>query len=937
VAGFDEVNRQCLPLLFERYRRLASRTAITTLASTHRSARAFGSIYALIQKGLIGSTILICTPTLAPHCAFASEKRAVREFQIAGGQLVDVLEQFGEQSGLQIVYEPSLIRDQESPGASGRLSSIEALARLLASSDLQWRYADPITVVLSAKAHGDRPPSVLKREQMPVPTTDSGEFAELETILTEAKVADLNAILPIESVDSVFGFGKPIFEIPRSISILSEESMDAYSIRTALDVAKTAPGTYTAPIFGINGNVNLRGVTSDTYFRGVKRLENTQLFPTPITAMSRVEVVRGPSSPLYGPGKAGGYTNFVPKSARASTGKYLPRRVGQLEISTGSYDLHALAGELGGPIDFGEENAGYYVYASAEQSDTYYDNVPFEQYIVQSSFDVQLTSHVRTEFGYMFQHWSGTELAGWNRLSQQLIDTGLYSSGELAVDMDIDRDGLISTAEVDSFGPLLRTIPFGTSADQAASLLGANWRIDDGPLVRLDRRATGQSAEDAAQARINLGYLDTIIDFDHGGTLTNKLYYERLDRFKWTRSSAYGQDTHSKVMEAKILYHQPVEMFDARLKANIGLSAMHRYYDTFNLTGTKYHDLVNRPDISQPFSSRNRFAVPNLEPHLAPWNTGLESTYTTDGVGVLVDVDYGRNNLVVGGRYDWLSIDSSVPDFVLTLPGSRAKDSDEGVSWSVSISRELMPGLRSYATYARQETVIYGIDGGIGLTVVPDAMNTVELREIGIKTSALEDTLFASVSAYRQTRLAFSAETTQVPATFSSGWEFEARWVLGSRASLSASATWQRSRYVPERSSTLMVSPSTFGLEGNYYGGRLQTTIPAGEQYSHRSGYPEVVMNVNATFLITQSLALDLHVSHQGEAYAGRLRNVVLPSATIAGVGLSFETRAANFRFIVNNAINELYFVPNSPDVTGELTAVPAPERSFRSTVTFKF
>ena len=50
-----------------------------------------------------------------------------------------------------------------------------------------------------------------------------------------------------------------------------------------------------------------------------------------------------------------------------------------------------------------------------------------------------------------------------------------------------------------------------------------------------------------------------------------------------------------------------------------------------------YSDLVNRADTSQPFSPLNRFAVPNLEPELAPWNTGLESVYTTIGAGALID------------------------------------------------------------------------------------------------------------------------------------------------------------------------------------------------------------------------------------------------------------------------------------------------------------
>ena len=30
----------------------------------------------------------------------------------------------------------------------------------------------------------------------------------------------------------------------------------------------------------------------------------------------------------------------------------------------------------------------------------------------------------------MYQYWGGTELAGWNRITQELIDTGIYNAGK---------------------------------------------------------------------------------------------------------------------------------------------------------------------------------------------------------------------------------------------------------------------------------------------------------------------------------------------------------------------------------------------------------------------------------------------------------------------------------------------------------------------------
>lgn len=765
------------------------------------------------------------------------------------------------------------------------------------------------------------------------------DVVELEKYVTEGIGEDPIGIIPNEPVDSVFGFDKSILETPRSVSVLSDDLMSAYGIETALDVSKIVPSTYTTSIFGINGNVNIRGVASDTYFRGVKRIENTQLFPSPITAMSRLDVVRGPPSPLYGPGKVGGYTNFVPKSARASTGKYLEHPTGKVVLTAGSYDKKAGSAEIGGPFQLNGRTGGYYVYVNAEDSDTYYDNVPFKQRILQSSFDYELTDNVRIETGQMYQYWGGTELAGWNRITQELIDTGMYQAGEVSTNMDVNGDGLISTAEVDSFGPLLRTFAPGTSGAQVEAALGQGWAIDPTTVgkVKLSRTANAQSPEDGGEAQINLAYFDVVLQLPDGSKLTNKLYGERMDRYKWTRASAYGQDTTTAVAEEKLMYEKSFLPEGSDFKLNLGLSGMFRYYDTRNLSGSKYSDLVNRADLSQPFNQNNRFAVPNLEPELAPWNSGLKSIYTTKGFGSLVDATYKKANVVLGARYDWVEISSRVPSYVLTTPGRKAEGDDEGFSWSASASYEVLAGVRPYVTYSRQETLVYGLDGGIGIPVVPDALNTAELREAGIKSSLFQNKLFASVGAYRQTRTSFTADTAQVLSTLSTGVEAEVRWAPVSRVSLSAGGTWQTTRYTPIRPATISVNPTFFGLADDYYGGRLQTTLLGEPQYAERSGYPDMVLNTNATFYFTKEIACNLSLAYQEEVPSGRIKDITLPDAFLVGAAVVYDTPRLAFRIAVNNLTNELYFTPNSPDGLGEVIVIPAPERNFQTSFTFKF
>ena len=76
-----------------------------------------------------------------------------------------------------------------------------------------------------------------------------------------------------------------------------------------------APGTFTQSFFGVAGALDVRGTAGETYFRGIRRLDN------PATTNPNWRVRSGrhrswASLSDYGPSKIGGYLNFNPKSAR---------------------------------------------------------------------------------------------------------------------------------------------------------------------------------------------------------------------------------------------------------------------------------------------------------------------------------------------------------------------------------------------------------------------------------------------------------------------------------------------------------------------------------------------------------------------------------------------------------------------------------------------
>ena len=95
-------------------------------------------------------------------------------------------------------------------------------------------------------------------------------------------------------------------------------------------MASFVPSTYTSFSFGIQGGLSIRGGAGDTYYREMKRINNGPNMPTLIGASDGVDIVRGPPSAVFGAGQVGGYTDYKPKSARASTGRYMTEQTGKL-------------------------------------------------------------------------------------------------------------------------------------------------------------------------------------------------------------------------------------------------------------------------------------------------------------------------------------------------------------------------------------------------------------------------------------------------------------------------------------------------------------------------------------------------------------------------------------------------------------------------------
>ena len=241
-------------------------------------------------------------------------------------------------------------------------------------------------------------------------------------VLVEARIDPFN-IIPAGPTQSLFGLDKSLEDTPRSISTADAETLTRYSVKTVNDLVTVAPGTFTGSYFGIAGSVFIRGDIGDNFFRGFRRVENRGNYQTPVAATDHIEIVKGPPSPAYGGGRIGGFMNFLPKTTRSESAKWLEKATGKVVVTYGSYDEKRASGEVGLPFKIGSHRSGLYAFFEDEDAHSFYKGVGNRYQMGQVAFDMELSKKLRLQYGGQLFHNKGTQNIGWNRVTQDLVES----------------------------------------------------------------------------------------------------------------------------------------------------------------------------------------------------------------------------------------------------------------------------------------------------------------------------------------------------------------------------------------------------------------------------------------------------------------------------------------------------------------------------------
>lgn len=154
--------------------------------------------------------------------------------------------------------------------------------------------------------------------------------------------------LVVEQATTATKSATPIIETPQAVSVVDGEFIATLNLRTVAEALNYTSGVR-SQAFGSDTRIEyyqLRGFASQNFFKDGLVLYNSGPFlswTTPAEGIERLEVLKGPSSVLYGSGSAGGLVNIVSKGPVRSP-------VVAAEAGVDEYGSAYGSADLGGPI-----------------------------------------------------------------------------------------------------------------------------------------------------------------------------------------------------------------------------------------------------------------------------------------------------------------------------------------------------------------------------------------------------------------------------------------------------------------------------------------------------------------------------------------------------------------------------------------------------------
>lgn len=310
------------------------------------------------------ATMVLCSSACALLLAQGNTAYAASSINLSlpATTLQDALLRLGQASGTTIISDPALTAGIRSPALQLQGEVGESLRQLLQGSGLE--------AVPNANGEGYR----LKRQ----PQSEGPGVATLSAVTVTGRSDDNIGVLSLKSSAGT-KTDTPLLETAQSISVINRDMMDMLGAKNSAEALRYSAGV-TVGGYGVDSRVDeiaVRGFrtgsfANNLYLDGL-RPPGSSSGATASAAqfdgygLERVEVLRGPSSVLYGQIAPGGLVNATSK-------RPTDYARGEIGVSTDNYGLARLNADISGPLD--EEGKWLYrVVGTGYHTETQVDHI----------------------------------------------------------------------------------------------------------------------------------------------------------------------------------------------------------------------------------------------------------------------------------------------------------------------------------------------------------------------------------------------------------------------------------------------------------------------------------------------------------------------------------------------------------------------------------
>lgn len=336
-----------------------------------------------------GIMSLVATPALAQDAASgqADFNGSYQQFAISGGPLSSALLKWAKVSRHRVLMAGQFVSEVKTVGVSGSLTSEQALRRLLEGTGLSYKLERNRHVTIYD------PHAALEARAQAV-SLDTIEVTNRAT--TEGFVATTSTAGAKTST--------PIAEIPQTVNVVTAQQIKDQGAQSVSQALRYTPGVFAEGFGGVSPfdtYTQIRGFQPSFFQNGLRMPNGSSSSGYASTALEpygleRVEVLKGPSSALYGQTVPGGLINLVSKLPTAQ-----PRN--EIQVQTGSFDRKQAAVDFSGPADKNGEFL-YRIVGLARDSDAQADFVQDNRLFIAPSLtwrptnDTSLTLFARAQW-----------------------------------------------------------------------------------------------------------------------------------------------------------------------------------------------------------------------------------------------------------------------------------------------------------------------------------------------------------------------------------------------------------------------------------------------------------------------------------------------------------------------------------------------------------